>query len=59
MKPEEITDTDRIDWLADINNRIGQVLLPTAVVEANVHSLRDAIDAAMRLPQPEPEDTTP
>lgn len=44
----EITDTDRIDWLADVNNKTGTVMLPSRIVEANLHSLRDAIDAAMR-----------
>lgn len=44
----EITDTDRIDWLAEVNNKTGTVMLPSRIVEANLHSLRDAIDAAMR-----------
>jgi hypothetical protein len=43
------TDTQRIDWLADTNNRIGLVQLPKACVVAHADSLRDAIDAAMRL----------
>lgn len=43
-------DRERMDWLADPENGIGNVQLPAAVVHANVHSLRDAIDAAMDLP---------
>lgn len=43
-------DRERMDWLADPANGIGNVQLPTEVVHANVHSLRDAIDAAMALP---------
>lgn len=39
-------DADRIDWLADINNTVGSVVLPREIVEANVSSLRQAIDAA-------------
>lgn len=44
---EQAKDTQRIDWLADVNNKIGNVQLPTACVEKNPHSLRAAIDAAM------------
>lgn len=39
-------DAERLDWLADKDNPVAQVLLPTECVEANVHSLRAAIDAA-------------
>ncbi len=39
-------DADRIDWLADVNNSVGSVVLPREIVEANVSSLRQAIDAA-------------
>jgi len=42
-----IADSKRLDWLADPANTIGNVLLPNSCVEQNVHSLRDAIDAAM------------
>lgn len=42
-----LKDADRIDWLADPNNSIGNVQLPMAVVRQHLHSLRDAIDAAM------------
>lgn len=44
-----ITDTDRIDWLADPNNTIGNVQLPRNVVIGNVASLRGAIDEAMEM----------
>ena len=40
-------DADRLDWLADTNNLVGNVQLPTSCVEQNLHSLRAAIDAAM------------
>lgn len=39
-------DADRIDWLADVNNTVGSVVLPREIVEANISSLRRAIDAA-------------
>ena len=39
-------DAARIDWLADVNNTIGSVVLPREIVEANISSLRQAIDAA-------------
>jgi len=41
-------DRDRLDWLSDPENTVGQVLLPTAIVERNIGSLRDAIDEAMK-----------
>ena len=41
-------DKQRLDWLADLNTD-AQVLLPRQCVEANLHSMRDAIDAAMLL----------
>lgn len=40
-------DKERMDWLADPENKIGNVLLPTECVKRNPHSLRDAIDDAM------------
>lgn len=43
-------DAKRLDWLADPANTIGNVQLPTEAVTANLHSLRDAIDAAMAMP---------
>lgn len=42
-------DTVRIDWLADKNNNMGSVLLPTTCVENHLDSLRDAIDATMAM----------
>jgi len=42
-----IADSKRLDWLADPGNTIGNVQLPKDCVENNLHSLRDAIDAAM------------
>ena len=41
-------DASRLDWLADPSNSIGNVQLPTHCVTANLGSLRDAIDMAMR-----------
>ena len=46
---ELLKDKARLDWLADVNNTIGSVLLPTNIVERNLHSMRDAIDEAMKL----------
>lgn len=40
-------DSKRIDWLADKDNHIGNVTLPTECVERNLYSLRAAIDDAM------------
>ena len=45
---ELLKDKARLDWLADVSNTIGNVMLPTDIVERNLSSLRDAIDAAMR-----------
>ncbi|MCM2310311.1 MAG: hypothetical protein NDI84_02810 [Steroidobacteraceae bacterium] len=45
-----LQDAKRLDWLADPENTIGNVQLPTEAVTANLHSLRDAIDAAMAMP---------
>ncbi|NLY14583.1 MAG: hypothetical protein GXZ10_13330 [Gammaproteobacteria bacterium] len=46
---ELLKDKARLDWLADVNNNIGNVLLPTDIVERNLGSLRDGIDEAMKL----------
>lgn len=46
---ELLKDKARLDWLGDVNNTIGNVLLPTDIVERNLGSLRDAIDEAMKL----------
>ena len=48
---ELLKDKARLDWLADVNNSIGNVLLPTDIVERNLGSLRDGIDEAMRIEQ--------
>lgn len=42
-------DKQRLDWLANPANMIGNVQLPTHCVERNPHSLRDAIDDAMEV----------
>ena len=42
-------DADRIDWLADVNNTVGSVVLPREIVEANMSSLRQAIDAVRSM----------
>ena len=50
-------DSARIDWLADVNNTVGSVVLPRHIVEQNISSLRQAIDAARSaktLPEPAP-----
>ena len=39
-------DTARLDWLADVNNTIGNVLLPAECVTEAL-TLRGALDAAM------------
>ena len=49
-------DTVRLDWLADRDNHIGNVQLPAECVACNLHSLRAAIDMAMRM-QPENAET--
>ena len=48
---ELLKDKARLDWLADVNNNIGNVLLPRDIVERNLGSLRDGIDEAMRIEQ--------
>lgn len=40
-------DAERLDWLSDPENNIGNVQLPISCVENNLHSLRGAIDEAM------------
>lgn len=44
-----LDDTKRLDWLADRDNRIGNVQLPAECVACNLHSMRDAIDMAMQM----------
>jgi len=41
-------DKLRLDWLADVNNTISNVLLPRDIVERNLGSLRDGIDEAIK-----------
>ena len=42
-------DGERIDWLANPSNLIGNVQLPSKCVTDNMGSLRDGIDKAMRI----------
>jgi hypothetical protein len=44
-----LKDKDRLDWLADRENTIGNVQLPSECVMRNIGSLRDAIDDAMEM----------
>lgn len=46
---EPLKDKARLDWLADVNNTIGNVQLPRDIVERNLYSMRDAIDEAMLI----------
>ena len=46
---ELLKDKARLDWLADVNNTIGNVQLPRDIVERNLYSMRDAIDEAMSI----------
>lgn len=46
---ELAADKRRLDWLADLDNCSGQLLLPTACVQANVSDMRLAIDCAMAI----------
>lgn len=48
-------DTERIDWLADPANKIGNVILPGWCSD-EYNSLRDAIDAAMQEQAAEAEE---
>lgn len=43
------TDTQMLDWLADVKNERGQVSLPRECVLVHPHSMRDAIRAAMEM----------
>lgn len=52
------SDAARLDWLADPNNNIGNVQLPTRCVLDNIGSLRAAIDAAMAMSASENEAST-
>ena len=46
---ELLNDKARLDWLANVNNSIGNVLLPRDIVERNLGSLRAGIDEAMLI----------
>ena len=46
---ELLKDRARLDWLADVDNKIGGVTLPRDIVERNLHSMRAAIDEAMEM----------
>ena len=49
FEPIPHPDTVRLDWLADPANKNGSVILPAECVERHLDSMRDAIDAAMRI----------
>nr|WP_101128274.1 hypothetical protein [Neisseria meningitidis] len=49
LTPVPHPDTVRLDWLADRDQHIGNVQLPTECVEQHLDSMRDAIDAAMQM----------
>ena len=42
-----LEDKKRLDWLADRENTIGNVMLPVECVAAHIDDLRAAIDMAM------------
>jgi predicted DNA-binding protein len=46
---ELIADKERLDWLASVKNDSAGVYLPREAVEQHIDSMRDAIDAAMRM----------
>ena len=46
---ELLKDKARLDWMSGVDNAICSVLLPTDIVERNLHSMRDAIDEAMLI----------
>lgn len=56
FEPIRHPDTERIDWLADPANKIGNVILPGWCSD-EYNSLRDAIDAAMQEQAAEAEAT--
>lgn len=37
---ELLKDRARLDWLADVDNKLGGVTLPRDIVERNLHSMR-------------------
>ena len=50
-------DTKRIDFLADKNQFVANVIMPTEIVERNLSSLRDALDEAMMIEEIQHEKT--
>ena len=42
-------DKERLDWLADPAQNVGDLILLRDIVERNLHSMRDAIDEAMSI----------
>lgn len=48
-------DKARIDWLADVDNKLGGVTLPRDIVERNLHNMRAAIDEAMEMTGLDPQ----
>lgn len=46
---ELLKDKARLDWLADVDNKLGGVTLPRDIVERNLHGMRAAIDEAMLI----------
>jgi urocanate hydratase len=43
-------DKVRLDWLADVDNKIANVMLPAEIVQENIAGgLRGMIDAAMEM----------
>lgn len=47
-------DTTRLDWLADPDNTMAQVLLPADCVTKHLDSMRAAIDMAMTMAPVQP-----
>lgn len=43
---ELLKDKARLDWLGDVDNKLGGVILPRYIAERSL-SMRDAIDEAM------------
>ena len=43
-----LKDKARLDWLGDVDNKLGGIILPRYIAERNL-SMRDAIDDAMDI----------
>ena len=50
-------DVERINFLADKNQFVANVIMPSEIVERNLSSLRDAIDEAMMIEEIQHEKT--